>query len=76
MGEKISCSAVVLAAGSGRRMNSDVKKQYMLIHEKPVIYYSLKTFQESFVDEIVLVVSPGDIEYCKKEIVEKYGFSK
>ena len=76
MGEKISCSAVVLAAGSGRRMNSDVKKQYMLIHEKPVIYYSLKTFQESFVDEIVLVVSQGDIEYCKKEIVEKYGFSK
>ncbi len=76
MGEKKYCSAVVLAAGSGRRMNSDTKKQYMLIHEKPVIYYSLKTFQESFVDEIVLVVSPGDVTYCQKEIVEKYGFTK
>lgn len=69
-------AAVVLAAGSGKRMESSTKKQYMLIAGKPVIYYSLKTFQESFVDEIVLVVSPGDAMYCKKGIVEKYGFSK
>lgn len=74
--KKLRTAAVVLAAGSGKRMESSTKKQYMLIAGKPVIYYSLKTFQESFVDEIVLVVSPGDAEYCKKEIVEKYGFSK
>lgn len=76
MKEKKHCSAVVLAAGSGKRMNSDTKKQYMLIYDKPVVYYSLKTFQESFVDEIILVVSPGDVPYCQKEIVEKYGFTK
>lgn len=76
MKEKKHCSAIVLAAGSGKRMNSDTKKQYMLIYDKPVIYYSLKAFQESFVDEIVLVVSPGDVSYCQKEIVEKYGFTK
>ena len=70
------CSAVVLAAGSGKRMNSDMKKQYMLINDKPVLYYSLKAFQESFVDEIILVVSPDDISYCREEIVRKYGFTK
>ena len=32
--------AIVLAAGSGSRMNSDVKKQYMEIGGKPLIYYS------------------------------------
>ena len=48
----------------------------MLMDGKPIIYYALKTFQGSFVDEIVLVVSPGDTEYCRKEIVEKYGFDK
>lgn len=69
-------AAIVLAAGSGKRMESNIKKQYMLIGDKPVVYYSLKIFQESFVDEIVLVVSPGDVSYCKKEIVEKYGFDK
>lgn len=68
--------AVLLAAGSGKRMESKTKKQYMLIGGKPVIYYSLKTFQESFIDEIVLVVSPKDVEFCRKEIVEKYGFDK
>lgn len=68
--------AVVLAAGAGKRMHSDVQKQYLLLHERPVIYYALKTFQDSFIDEIVLVVGQGEIEYCRKEIVEKYCFSK
>ena len=68
--------AVVLAAGSGSRMNSDVKKQYMEIGGKPLIYYSLKTFEESMIDDIVLVVSKGDIDYVRTEIVQKYGFDK
>lgn len=68
--------AVVLAAGQGKRMNSDVQKQYMLIHDRPVIFYSLKAFQESFIDEIILVVAKGEIDYCRTEIVEKYNFTK
>lgn len=74
--KKCRCGAVVLAAGSGKRMHSDIKKQFLLIQDKPVIYYSLQAFQESFVDEIVLVVSEEDVDYCKKNIVERYGFSK
>ncbi len=73
---KSRCGAVVLAAGAGKRMNSNTKKQFLELRGKPIIYYSLKAFQESFVDEIVLVVSEEDIDYCKKEIVEKYAFSK
>ena len=68
--------AIVLAAGSGSRMNSDVKKQYMEIGSKPLIYYSLKAFEESIIDDIVLVVSRGDVSYVTKEIVEKYKFDK
>lgn len=74
--EKMRTAAVILAAGSGKRMGSSTKKQYMLMKDRPIIYYALKIFQESFIDEIVLVVAPGDQEYCKKEIVEKYGFDK
>lgn len=74
--ERKKTAAIVLAAGNGKRMGSNIKKQYMLIEDKPVIYYSLKTFQESFVDEIILVVSTGDIGYCQKQIVERYGFDK
>ena len=70
------CSAIVLAAGVGKRMQSDIPKQYMLLEGKPLLYYALKTFQESFVEEIVLVTGSTEVEYCKDEIVEKYGLDK
>ena len=72
----MKATAIVLAAGSGKRMNSKVHKQYLLLEEKPVLYYSLKAFEDSRVDEIVLVVGAGEIEYCKKEIVEQFDFQK
>lgn len=68
--------AIVLAGGRGNRMNSDTPKQYMEVCGKPILYYSLKAFEESFVDEIILVVGEGDVEYCKTDIVNKYNFKK
>lgn len=68
--------AIVLAAGRGKRMQSDVAKQYLLVRNKPVLYYSLKAFQDSAVDEIVLVTAESEITYCKEEIVEKYNIGK
>lgn len=70
------CSAIVLAAGVGKRMQSDIPKQYMLLEGKPLLYYALKTFQESFIEEIILVTGSSEVEYCKNEIVEKYGLDK
>ncbi len=67
---------ILLAAGSGKRMNSGVPKQHMLLSGKPVLYYSLKTFEESFIDEVVLVVGKDEIEYVQKEYVEKYQCKK
>ena len=70
-------TAIVLSAGSGKRMNSDTKKQYLLIKDKPIIYYSLNVFQQSsIIDEIILVASADDIDFVRDEIVEKYGFTK
>ena len=69
--------AIVLAAGQGKRMKSKVQKQYLLIKEKPVLYYTLNAFEKSpLISEIVLVTGKDEIEYCQQEIVEKYGFSK
>lgn len=69
-------AAVVLAAGSGKRMNAGVKKQYMEIAGRPVLYYSLKAFEESFIDEIVLVVSQDEIEQVQESYVNQCGFQK
>lgn len=68
--------AVVLAAGQGKRMQSSVHKQYLLLHDKPVLSYALQTFQDSFIEEIILVAAPGEEEYCRREVVEKFHFTK
>ena len=76
MDKSYRTAAVVLAAGSGKRMNAGVKKQYMEIAGRPVLYYSLKAFEESFIDEIVLVVSQDEIEQVQESYVNQYGFQK
>ena len=69
--------AIVLAAGQGKRMNSKVQKQFLLIKEKPVLYYTLSAFENSpIISDVILVTGKDEIEYCKTEIVEKYDFKK
>ncbi len=71
------CTAIVLAAGQGKRMNSKIQKQFLEVGGYPVLYYSLRCFQESpLIQEIVLVTGKDAVSYCRNEIVEKYGFSK
>lgn len=78
-------AAIVLAAGSGKRMyegaerltagEKRVKKQYMEIGGRPILYYALKAFQDAGVDEIVLVTGAEEIDYCRDEIVKRYGLT-
>lgn len=68
--------AVVLAAGQGRRMHSAVQKQYMMLAGRPMITYALDAFENSPVDEIVLVVGSGEVEYVQKEILAESGYKK
>lgn len=71
------CTAIILAAGQGKRMGGQVRKQFMELQGKPLLYYSLHCFQESgLIDEILLVTGKDQIDYCIKNVVERYGFSK
>ncbi len=76
--EKKFCTAVVLAAGQGKRMGTKVAKQYLEIGGRPLLYYALEAFERSpLVDAIVLVVGSGEqVSYCRTEIVDAYGFKK
>lgn len=69
--------AIVLAAGKGSRMGGKVKKQFLNLNDKPLLYYSLKAFSDNTnIDEIVLVTAEEEIDYCRKDIVDKYQFNK
>ncbi len=75
--EKEFCTAIVLAAGRGTRMGTKIQKQYLDLGGKPVLYYSLKAFEDSdYIDEILLVTGENEIEYCREEIVGRYQFKK
>ncbi len=70
--EKKRAVAIVLAAGQGKRMQSDVAKQFLPLGGKPLICYSLDVFEKSdLIDEIILVTSADAIDYCRSEIVYK-----
>ena len=58
--DKKKYTAIILSAGTGSRMKSDMPKQYMQLLGQPVIYYSIKAFEDSPVDEIV-ILSISDI---------------
>ena len=74
--DKKKFTAIILSAGTGSRMKSNMPKQYMELLGQPVIYYSIKAFEDSPVDEIVVVCSADYIEYFRHSIIEKYGFKK
>ena len=74
MKEKVT--AIVLAAGKGSRMHSEIQKQYMTLLDRPVITYALEAFEKSSVDDIILVVAPGEIEYAQENILDKYDYKK
>ncbi len=75
--KKKRCTAVVLAAGSGKRMNSAVPKQFLMLEGRPVLWYSLQAVEQSdIIDDCILVTGAEDIGYVRREIVERYGFRK
>ncbi|MDO7788940.1 2-C-methyl-D-erythritol 4-phosphate cytidylyltransferase [Desulforamulus aquiferis] len=68
--------AVIPAAGVGRRMGSQVKKQYLTLRGKPILYHTLQVMEEcTDITSVVLVVGAGEEEYCQKNILGN-SFSK
>lgn len=69
-------SAIILAGGRGKRMGSEISKQYIEIKGKPILYYTLKRFIDcKSINSITLVLPEDEIEYCKSEILEKYSLN-
>lgn len=76
MEQKKKTGAVILAAGQGKRMHSAVQKQYMMLAGRPLITYALDAFEDSPVDELVLVVGAGEEEYVRTEILAGRDYQK
>lgn len=67
-------NAVILAGGRGKRMGKGISKQYIKIKEKPILFYTISNFMKyNEIDKIILVLPKDEIEYCRKEVLDKYN---
>jgi 2-C-methyl-D-erythritol 4-phosphate cytidylyltransferase len=64
--------AVIVAGGSGTRMGGSLPKQFILLKDKPVLYYSIKVFLAAYDDMQIILVLPADHLDTGKEMIKKY----
>ena len=64
--------AVIVAGGSGTRMGGNLPKQFILLKEKPVLYYTIKTFLEAYEDLQIILVLPVEYIDMGQEIIDGY----
>jgi 2-C-methyl-D-erythritol 4-phosphate cytidylyltransferase len=64
--------AIIVAGGMGTRMGNPIPKQFLLLNERPVLYYTIKTFLESFEDLQIILVLPDEYTDLGKEIIDAF----
>ena len=64
--------AVIVAGGNGSRMKSTVPKQFLLLNNKPVLYYTLDTFLKAYHDLKVILVLPEEYVATGQEIIDAW----
>lgn len=64
--------AVIVAGGTGTRMGSIIPKQFLMLHDKPVLYYTIRTFLNAFDDLRIVLVLPEEYIDMGREIIDAY----
>jgi 2-C-methyl-D-erythritol 4-phosphate cytidylyltransferase len=64
--------AIIVAGGTGRRMGTNTPKQFLLLNDKPVLYYTLKVFLEAYTDLQIILVLPEEYTDLGREIIDAY----
>ncbi|MDQ2718384.1 MAG: 2-C-methyl-D-erythritol 4-phosphate cytidylyltransferase [Bacteroidota bacterium] len=64
--------ALIVAGGNGARMNTEIPKQFLLLKNKPVLYYTIKAFLDAFEDIDVILVLPAEHIAKGQEIIDGY----
>jgi len=64
--------AVIVAGGTGSRMGATIPKQFILLEEKPLLYYTVKTFLDTYPDLTIVLVLPVEYTDMGQEIIDAY----
>jgi len=70
-------TALIPAAGMGRRMGKAVAKQFLPLGDRPMLAHTLLAFQRAAeVDEIIPILSEEDMENCLRDVIESFHITK
>ena len=64
--------ALIVAGGNGSRMNNAVPKQFLLLNNKPVLYYTIEAFLNAFDDIEIILVLPEEHIGKGQEIIDGF----
>ena len=64
--------AVIVAGGTGSRMNNSTPKQFLLLQKKPVLYYTINSFLRSYDDLHIILVLPEEHIAAGQEIIDAF----
>lgn len=68
-------SVIIVAAGSGKRMNMGINKQFIKLNKKEIIAHTIEAFYKNKnIDEIIVCIKKEEEELFKKEIIDKNKF--
>ena len=75
MNSKIS--VLIPAAGAGHRMETSIKKPYLLLNDKPILSHTIDLFENnSAIDDIYVIVNKLDIDTCNQTVITPYRYKK
>ena len=67
---------MIIAGGTGVRMNQDIPKQFLNIHDKPVIVYTMQAFQKHPEIDAILIVCLDGWQEILKAYAHQFNISK
>jgi 2-C-methyl-D-erythritol 4-phosphate cytidylyltransferase len=72
-------TALIIAGGVGKRMGQDIPKQFIMVEDKPIIIYTLESFQKHpMIDRILVVCKKGWedtlLAYAKEYHIDKLNW--
>ena len=57
-------AALIIAGGTGHRMRQDIPKQFLNVYDKPVIIYTLESFQRHPEIDVRLFAWRAGLRFC------------
>lgn len=76
MGEKLRCTAIIMAAGKGKRMQTAVSKQFLPVCGKEILAWTVDVFEKSPLVDTILLMASADGKEDVQHLWDSYGWKK